>query len=78
MGPAIGPRSFAGAQSRAVRPWASAPSTMPPKAHKMSVLPVPKAAMAGPGHTPLKPQPTPKMAEPMTVWRFQLAGWVRN
>ena len=51
---------------------------MPPKAHKISMLPEPKAAMAGPGQTTYKPQPMPNMAEPMIVWRFQLADWVRN
>ena len=53
----------------AVQPCRPAPATMPSSAHSSYRLPVPSPAIAGPGQTPHRPQPMPKIAEPITVSR---------
>jgi hypothetical protein len=51
------------------RPCTQAPATIPSRAQRRGQFPAPRPAMAGPGQTPLRPHPAPKMAAPSTMRR---------
>ena len=66
-------RRAVGRYGRASAPCSQAPAARPASTHSICRLPVPSAAIAGPGHTPLRPQPTPNSAEPTKVSRCMRA-----